>query len=48
LALITPNRAIAFEILPIKYSFSAAAGEENEDHLLICKHEKLKTRGFFS
>ena len=41
-------RAIAFKIFPIKYSFSVAAGEGNEDHLLICKHEKLKTHGFFS
>lgn len=35
-------RAIAFEISPIKYSFSVAVSEANEDHLLICKHEKTE------
>ena len=37
-----PYRAIAFEISPIKYSFSVASSEANEDHLLIFKHEKTE------
>jgi hypothetical protein len=41
------SRAIAFEILPIKCSFSAAGGEANEDHLLICKHEKTENSRVF-
>jgi hypothetical protein len=41
------TRAIAFEILPIKCSFSAAGGEANEDHLLICKHEKTENSRVF-
>ena len=40
-------RAIAFEISPIKYSFSVAVSEANEDHLLICKHEKTENSRVF-
>jgi hypothetical protein len=42
------HRAIAFEILPIKYSVSAAGGEANEDHLLIFRHKKTENSRFFS